>query len=186
MRLAIVSATLLAAVSLQGCSKQAKQEEAAKAGAAAPASEKNLVDAVGKQADLTTVAAALKSTGLTGVFSNAGSYTLLAPTNAAFAKLGDKAGALTRPDERAALTAVLRDHLVPGYLTRDDIAKAIAANGGKAVRMRSLGNGELSFTKTGEAITVSSPDGTSGALTSNAVLAGPSIALPVDTVLKKL
>lgn len=186
MRLATYSAALLGALTLQACSKEAKQEEATKAGAAAPASEKNLADAVAKQADLSTVAAALKSTGLNGVFSNTGSYTLIAPTNGAFAKLGEKAGALAREGERAALTAVIRDHLLPGYLTRDDIATAIAANGGKVVKMRSLGNGELTFARTGEAITVTAPDGTSGALSGSAVLAGPSIALPVDTVLKKL
>jgi uncharacterized surface protein with fasciclin (FAS1) repeats len=120
------------------------------------------------------------------VFANAGSYTLLAPNNAAFAKLGDKAAALNAPEQRAALTAVVRDHMVPGFLTRDDIAKAIDAADGKPVRMSTLGAGELSFAKEGEAITVTAKDGASATITGRAVPAGASIALPVDGVLKKV
>jgi uncharacterized surface protein with fasciclin (FAS1) repeats len=180
-----IAGLLLGALALPGCSNQTEDKQAEAAGAQS-AGEKNLADALGKQPDLTTLAAAIKATGLNGVFANAGSYTLLAPNNAAFAKLGDKAAALNAPEQRAALTAVVRDHMVPGYLTRDDIAKAIEAGGGKPVKMRTLGAGELSFAKDGTAITVTAADGASATIAGTAVPAGPSIALPVDGVLKKV
>ena len=184
MKHTIIASLLLGSLALSGCSKEADSKQTAQAGASA--SEKNLADTLGKQPDLTTLAAAIKTTGLNGVFANAGSYTLLAPTNAAFAKLGEKAAALNAPEQRAALTAVVRDHMVPGYLTREDIAKAIEAAGGKAVKMSTLGAGELSFAKDGAAITVTGRDGASATITGTAVPAGASIALPVDGVLKKV
>lgn len=182
MRNTIGGALLAAALMLQGCSQEAGGEKAP----SSQSGEKDLTKAIGDKADLSKVSAALKSTGLAGIFANAGSYTLLAPTDAAFATLGDKAKALESEQDRAALTAVVRDHLVPGYLTREDIAKAIDANAGKPVKMSTLGSGELSFAKAGDAITVTAKDGSSGRLSGDAVGAGPSIALPIDAVLKKL
>jgi uncharacterized surface protein with fasciclin (FAS1) repeats len=181
----LIAGLLLAAATLQGCSKQDDKNQSP-AAAANQSGEKNLADALGKQDDLSNTAEALKSTGLNGIFANAGSYTLLAPNDAAFAKLGDKRQLLAGEANRAALAAAVRDHLVPGYLTRDDIAKAIDAAGGKPVKMATLGSGQLSFAKTGDAITVTAADGTSGKLDGDAVSAGSSIALPVDTVLKKV
>jgi len=178
----IGGALLGAMLVLQGCSKEASGDKAQ----TGQTGEKDLAKALGGKSDLSKVAGALKSTGLAGIFANAGSYTLIAPTDAAFASLGDKGKALESDQDRAALTAVVRDHLVPGYLTRDDIAKAIEANSGKPVKMATLGSGELSFAKSGDGITVTAKDGVSGKLSGDAVAAGPSIALPVDAVLKKL
>ena len=182
MRRMIGGAMLAAVLALQGCSNEGGGDKAP----AGQSGEKDLAKALDDASDLGTVADALKSTGLASIFANAGSYTLLAPTDAAFKGLGDKAKALEGEQERAALTAVVRDHLVPGYLTRDDIAKAIDANAGKPVKMGTLGAGELSFAKAGDAITVTAKDGTSAKIAGEAVSAGHSIALPVDAVLKKL
>jgi uncharacterized surface protein with fasciclin (FAS1) repeats len=182
MRHVIGGALLAAALLLQGCSNEAGGDKAP----SSQTGEKDLAKALADKSDLSKVAGALKSTGLAGIFANAGSYTLLAPTDAAFAGLGDKGKALESDQDRAVLTAVVRDHLVPGYLTRDDIAKAIEANSGKPVKMGTLGSGELSFAKSGDAITVTAKDGISGKLSGDPVAAGPSIALPIDAVLKKL
>ncbi len=182
MRQMIGGALLAAMLVLQGCSKEAGSNKAP----SGQSGEKDLSKALGDKSDLSTVAGALKSTGLASIFGNAGSYTLLAPTDAAFASLGDKGKALQSDQDRAALTALVRDHLVPGYLTRDDIAKAIEANSGKPVKMGTLGSGELSFAKSGDGITVTAKDGVSGKLSGDPVAAGPSIALPIDAVLKKL
>lgn len=182
MRKFIGGAMLAAALVLQGCSNEAGDDKAP----ASQSGEKDLAKALNDNADMSKVAGALKNTGLASIFANAGSYTLLAPTDAAFESLGDKAKALENNQDRAVLTAIVRDHLVPGYLTRDDIAKAIEANAGKPVKMGTLGSGELSFAKAGDAITVTAKDGVAGKLSGDAVSAGPSIALPIDTVLKKL
>jgi uncharacterized surface protein with fasciclin (FAS1) repeats len=183
MRKFITGAALAVALTLQGCGEQKSDGDPA---ASAQSGETDLAKALDDKDDLSTLSDALKTTGLNGIFANAGSYTLIAPTDAAFAQLGDKAKALDSDQGSAALTTVVRNHLVPGYLTRDDIAKAIEANAGKPVRMTTLGSTELEFAQTDGAITVTAEDGTKGRLAGDPVAAGPSIALPVDTVLKQL
>jgi uncharacterized surface protein with fasciclin (FAS1) repeats len=178
----MTAATLALALALPGCG----QEGGKKTGAVTQSGESNLSKVLDDSGNMSTLTDALKTTGLDGIFANAGSYTLIAPTDAAFAQLGDKAKELESGDDGAALAAVVRAHLVPGYLTREDIAKAIEANAGKPVRMTSLGSTQLEFAKSDDAITVTSEDGATGRLTGRAVAAGPSIALPVDTVLKRL
>lgn len=135
---------------------------------------------------LSTVTSALKSTGIAGVFDGKASYTLIAPTDEAFARLGDAGKQLAKPEQKAALAAILRDHIVPGYLTAQDISKAIAAAGGRPVRMRTMGTGRLSFTRSGSDIVVTARDGSTGKLVGEAIAGKTGIALPVDTVLKKV
>jgi uncharacterized surface protein with fasciclin (FAS1) repeats len=179
----IMTATTLAlALALSGCG----QDGDGKTAAVAQSGETNLAKALDGKDNMSTVSDALKTTGLGGIFANAGSYTLIAPTDTAFTQLGEKAEALESKEDSAALAAIVRAHLVPGYLTRDDIAKAIEANAGKPVKMVTLGNTQLEFAKNGDAITVTSEDGATGRLAGEAVAAGPSIALPVDAVLKRL
>jgi uncharacterized surface protein with fasciclin (FAS1) repeats len=145
-----------------------------------------LAKAIGSAKDLSTVAAALKATGLDAVFDGNASYTVLAPTNAAFDALGDKKSALTAPENGAAMAAALRDHIVPGTLTPDDIGKAIDAAKGEPVKMRTVGNGELTFAKSGSAITVTAPDGSKANFTGDVVAAKNGVAIPIDGLLKKV
>jgi uncharacterized surface protein with fasciclin (FAS1) repeats len=182
MRKLLMGAAVAFAMALSGCGEDGGTNEAG----VAQSGESDLAKALDDNDNMSTLSDALKSTGLNGIFANAGSYTLLAPTDAAFAKLGDKAEALESEEGAAALTAVVRAHLVPGYLTRDDIAKAIDANAGKPVEMATLGSTRLEFARSGDAITVTAEDGATGRLDGDAVAAGPSVALPVDTVLKQL
>lgn len=182
MRKFMIGATFAVALALQGCGQEASGDPAE----SAQSGETDLAKALDGNDDLSTLSDALKTTGLNGIFANAGSYTLIAPTDAAFAQLGDKAKALDEEQGKAALTAIVRAHLVPGYLTRDDIANAIDANAGKPVKMVTLGSTQLEFAKSGDGITVTAEDGTSGRLAGDSVAGGPSIALPVDAVLKRL
>ena len=111
---------------------------------------------------------------------------MLAPTDGAFAALGDKGKALSEPEQKPALAAVLRDHIVPGTLTPEDISKAIDAAGGKPVKMRTVGEGTLSFAKDGEAITVTAADGSTARIEGKAIAANNGVALPISGVLKKV
>jgi uncharacterized surface protein with fasciclin (FAS1) repeats len=145
-----------------------------------------LAKAIGSASNLSTVAAALKATGLDAVFDGNASYTVLAPTDEAFGALGDKKAMLTAPENGAAMAAALRDHIVPGTLTPADIGKAIDAAKGEAVKMRTVGNGELAFTKSGSTITVTAPDGSSAKFAGDAVPAKNGVAIPIDALLKKI
>lgn len=182
MRIAhlLAAAALLA---LSACSKPAASNDPAST--AATKSDKSLTEVIGGDSQFKTLAAGLKSTGLDGVFSGKGDYTLLAPTETAFTALGDKAAGLTAPDQQAMLAAVLRGHVLPGMLTTGDIAKAIDANGGKAVSMRTMGTGTVNFARNGPDLTVTADDGSSAKLSGAGMSASNGAVLPIDAVLKK-
>jgi uncharacterized surface protein with fasciclin (FAS1) repeats len=81
--------------------------------------------------------------------------------------------------------AVLRDHIVPGYLTPDDIGTAIDAQGGR-VKVQTMGDHKLTFTREGKGYRVAAEDGSSAMIAGNATTASNGVAIPVDGVLKKL
>ena len=172
-----------ALLALPACSKPAATSDST--ATEAVKSEKSLGDVIGGEGRLKTLAASLKSTGLDGVFTGKGDYTVLAPTDAAFTGLGDKAAELTAPDQKAALAAVLRSHVVPGMLTTADIGKAIDANAGKPISMRTMGSGSVSFTRSGAGFTVSADDGATAKLSGEGISASNGAVLPIDAVLKK-
>src|SRR5690606_2675136 len=104
---------------------------------------------------LSVVAAALGDSGLAQVFDGAGSYTIFAPNDAAFDALGETGAALREPGQRAAMAAVLRDHIVPGYLTPTDIEAAIEAQGG-SVKVETMGDHSLTFSRADGGVRVTS------------------------------
>jgi uncharacterized surface protein with fasciclin (FAS1) repeats len=83
------------------------------------------------------------------------------------------------------MAAVLRDHIVAGYLTPDDIKTAIDAQGGRAVEVETMGDHKLMFSLAGEDIKVTGEDGTSALLTGASVRASNGVAIALDTVLKR-
>jgi uncharacterized surface protein with fasciclin (FAS1) repeats len=180
--LATVAAAALL-LPLAACSD--KSDEARSDKAAAEPSSDTLAAAMAERDELSTLGAALRDTGLSQVFDNAGSYTIFAPTNDAFAKLGEAGAALRQPSQRAVLTAVLRDHIVPGYLTPDDIGTAIDTQGGK-VKVQTMGDHKLAFTRDGQSYRVTAEDGSTAVIAGDATTASNGVAIPVDGVLKKL
>ena len=75
--------------------------------------------AVGSK-DHTTLVTAVKAAELVDALSNAGPFTVFAPTNAAFEKLpkGTVEG-LLKPDQKAALTTILQYHVYVGAMRKD-------------------------------------------------------------------
>lgn len=180
--LAIAAAAAL--LVLAACSNNSDKADSDKTATSAPSGD-TLAEAMSEKDSLSTLSGALRDTGLSQTFDNAGSYTIFAPTNEAFDKLGEAGKALQQPDQRAVLTAVLRDHIVPGYLTPDDIGTAIDAQGG-AVKVRTMGDHKLTFTREGDRYRVAAEDGSSAVIAGDATTAGNGVAIPLDGVLKKL
>jgi uncharacterized surface protein with fasciclin (FAS1) repeats len=176
-----ISLALAAALAAGGCSEQEQGAPAAKT-----AGEANLTKALTDANGTTAVAGALAETGLGGIFDGKASYTLLAPTDAALQALGAQGTSLRAPENRAAFAALLREHIVPGYLTPKDIGTAVSQASDGKVTMRSMGTGSLTFSRSGEAITVTGPDGAVARLSGKPISAGSSIALPVDGLLKNV
>jgi len=172
---------LLAAVALIPLASCSDTPEEAPAPEAASTS---LADAVKSAPGMATAAAALESTGLDAVFDGPGSYTILVPDDDAFGALGEDRRMLDDPAQRAAVAAIIRDHIVPGFLLPDDIAEALGDGRGGAVEMTTMADHTLTFTKSGDDILVTSEDGANARLAGEALVANNGVAIPVDGLLK--
>jgi uncharacterized surface protein with fasciclin (FAS1) repeats len=72
--------------------------------------------------DLSTLVTAVSTAKLVETLQGNGPYTVFAPTNAAFEKLGDaQVQSLLEPENRGQLTKVLTYHVVPGKLTAAEL-----------------------------------------------------------------
>ena len=158
----------------------------------APAAEKTEVSAgtlagsVANAPGMTTVAAALKGTGLAGVFDGSAPYTLLAPDDDAFGKLGDTGKTLKAPENGAAMAEVLKSHILPGYVTVADLEAALARGKGKPVKMTTMAGEEVTFARGGDGVTVTAADGSVAKVAGKEVAASNGVAIPIDGVLKKV
>ncbi len=92
------------------------------------ASMQSIADIAAGNPDFSTLVAALKAADLVATLDGKGPFTVFAPTNDAFAKL--PAGTvenLLKPENKAALTAILTYHVVPGSVTAADVVKLDSA-----------------------------------------------------------
>ena len=174
-----------AALSLLALPACSADETADQAAAESEPTDDTLAAAISDADGLTVVASALGNSGLAQVFDGAGSYTIFAPNDAAFEALGEAGAALREPGQSAAMAAVLRDHIVPGYLTPADIESAIEAQGG-AVKVETMGDHALTFSRADDGIRVTSEDGSAAMLTGNALKTRNGVAIALDGVLKKV
>lgn len=125
---------------------------------------------------------AISQAQLGSIFDGPASYTLLAPSDAAFNAMGERAEVLMSEEQRPLLVGLLREHILPGHLTPENIAQALEDSAGN-VTMTTLGGGEVIFSKDGDAITVSNGNGSTATLASNATAATNGVIIPLDTVL---
>lgn len=83
-------------------------------------SNPNIVQVAVGSKDHTTLVAAVKAAGLVDALSNAGPFTVFAPTNAAFEKLpAGTVDNLLKPEKKDDLTSVLEYHTYVGALKTD-------------------------------------------------------------------
>lgn len=127
-----VAIAIWASIFLASCSSQPTESENQDAPAATEApmggqsavkddvSEKNLVQVASGSADHTTLVAAVKAGDLVDALSNAGPFTVFAPTNAAFDKLpaGTVEG-LLKPEKKEDLQNILEYHVSLGVYQAD-------------------------------------------------------------------
>lgn len=137
-----MAAVMLAAT---GCSKSGDHRTNPQTPEAQKAAGDKTI-AAGLTANVKFMAAA-KAAGLDQTLAGAGPYTVLVPDDAAF----DKTPAGTfdaKPENRAQLTGVLTNLILPGTVMAADIDKAIDKSKGKAV-LATMGGGTLTATKEG-------------------------------------
>ena len=101
--------------------------------------------------------AAAKAAGLDQTLAGPGPYTVFIPDDAAFAAA--PAGSLDgKPENRAQLTGLLTNLILPGTVMAADIGKAIDNAKGKAV-LATMGGGTLTARKEGGKIVLSDASG---------------------------
>ncbi len=98
----------------------AETEMVGQSGVVDETSKPNVVQTAAGSKDHTTLVTAVKAAGLVDALSNAGPFTVFAPTNAAFDKLpaGTVEG-LLKPDKKEDLKSLLEYHTYVGVLKTD-------------------------------------------------------------------
>ena len=122
--------------------------------AARPAAGPTVADAVATRPALTQLARAVAAADLAGALAGPGPLTVFAPTDEAFGRLAPATvAALFRPENKAALTKLVRLHVVAGAWSGSELARRVAAGGGQAT-LTSLAGEPLALSLTDTAITL--------------------------------
>ena len=170
LKWAVASAAVLA---LAACNNT----DTAETGGLEP-SGRTLAQSLGEYDQLGAV---VDNAGLEQVLEGVGPYTLFAPVDDAFAsaRLDD-----TLNDEATSAqgAALVREHLVPGVVTRADILAATEASEDGSVEMRTLGEGTLTFRQQDGVIRVQDGD-REARLTGEEDLASNGVVQPIDALL---
>ncbi len=110
---------------------------------------KNIIENAVNANDHTTLVAPVKAEGLVETLQGIGPYTVLAPTNSAFAALpAGTVDGLLKPEAKGDLTTVLTYHVLAGNYDMKAIKAAIEKAGGKA-KMMTVAGKELTFMMNG-------------------------------------
>lgn len=107
------------------------------------AADKDIVDTAVAAGQFNTLATALTAAGLVDTLKGPGPFTVLAPTDAAFAKLpAGTVDSLLKPQNKAKLTAILTYHVVPGKVMAADVVKLKEAKtvNGAMVKIKANGS----------------------------------------------
>ncbi len=89
-----------------------------------PSKELTIVEVAAGNKDFSTLVAAVKAAGLVETLSGKGPFTVLAPTNEAFAKLPKGTlETLLKPENKDKLVAILTYHVIPAKAMAADVVK---------------------------------------------------------------
>ena len=96
--------------------------------AAAPTPANSIVAIASGDPRFSTLVAAVKAAGLVDTLNGAGPFTVFAPTNTAFAVLGEETiSTLLKPENKKLLTDILTYHVVAGKVGSTDVVKVQSA-----------------------------------------------------------
>jgi uncharacterized surface protein with fasciclin (FAS1) repeats len=192
-----IKLTLIASISalaLAGCSSEAPTTtdtevvaDESTAGDNMVASEamgdKTIVALAQGNPDVSTLVSAVTAAGLGETLSGNGPFTVIAPTNAAFAKV-DKAtlDGLMKPESKEALGGILKYHVISGNIKSGDLARQITDGGGTAT-IKTLNGGSLKAMMDGDKIVLTDAKGGKATVTAPDMIASNGTVHVVDTVL---
>ena len=145
--------------------------------------DKNIVALAQGNPDVSTLVSAVTAAGLGETLSGTGPFTVIAPTNAAFAKV-DKATleGLMKPESKDKLGGILKYHVISGNIKSGDLAKQIADGNGTAT-IKTLNGGSLKASMDGDKIVLTDAKGGKATVTAPDMVASNGTVHVVDTVL---
>ncbi|MER8951428.1 fasciclin domain-containing protein [Mesorhizobium sp. M0833] len=146
-------------------------------------SDRNIIENAFNHKDFTAVVAAVKAAGLEKALEGRGPFTVLAPTDAAFAKLPQGAfQTLLAPAAKTRLSKLLKCHVIPGDLSTEAILARIAANEG-SYSVDTIGGCPLTFRAAGNDISVIDQFGDIASLVMSDIKQTNGLVYAVDKVL---
>jgi len=183
MKLSLRALALTTMLSVSALSGAVYAQENPMVGGAAMMADKDIIDNAVNSADHTTLVAAVKAAGLVDTLKGAGPFTVLAPTNEAFAAL--PAGTvenLLKPENKATLTKILTCHVIPALAMSADITSMVKADGGKHV-VDTVGGCKLTLEAKDGKVTVTDANGTVANVTIADVKQSNGVIHVIDKVL---
>jgi uncharacterized surface protein with fasciclin (FAS1) repeats len=150
----------------------------------APMSEnKDIIDNAMNSADHKTLVAAVKAAGLVDTLKGEGPFTVLAPTDEAFAALPEgTVDNLLKPENKDQLTKILTCHVIPAKAMSSDIAQMVKDDGGKHV-VDTVGGCKLTLMTDGDKVTVTDENGNVANVTIADVVQSNGVIHVIDKVL---
>lgn len=195
MKTHLILTAAAAALALSGCGSKTETptetttvagSETAPAPAASPSqmlATSTIAANLAASSDHKSLTAAVTQAGLSETLSGAGPFTVFAPTDAAFAQVPPVTrDGWMRPAQKDVLAGVLKYHVVPGKLTAADLTAKIAEGGGKAV-LKTADGQDLTATKSGDAILLTSASGNKATVTQADIGQSNGVVHVIDAVL---
>jgi uncharacterized surface protein with fasciclin (FAS1) repeats len=177
-----VSSSNASAQMMKDDSKMSKKNGNPTVGGAAMYKTKNIVENAMESPIHTTLVKAVVAAGLVDTLKGKGPFTVFAPTDDAFNKVG--AGTLTfvmQPENKATLTKILTYHVVAGRMDSKAIAKAIKKGGGRAT-FKTVSGGTLTAMMHGDGIMLTDEKGGTAMVTTADVYQSNGVIHVIDTV----
>lgn len=144
---------------------------------------KNIVENASKSNDHTTLISALNAAELVNKLTDAGPYTVFAPTNEAFELVGQvMIDSLLLPVHKDLLAKILTYHVVAGTHDSKNLLDLIAKNNGHG-ELKTLEGGILIAEKKGNRIMLTDENGTKAFITIRDVIQNNGIIHVIDRVL---
>ncbi len=162
---------------------QTMKEKTVMVGGAAMYPSKNIIENAVNSKDHKTLVTAVKAAGLVETLQGKGPFTVLAPTDAAFAKLPKgTVENLVKAENKATLTKILTYHVLPGKFNAKEIWAAVKAGNGKSM-MKTVEGEELTFWTKGKDLYVRDAKGNDAKVTIVDVNQSNGVIHVIDTVL---
>lgn len=194
----LLAAVLAGGLTLAGCNKTPEPPKTETAGATGDVITASSNPTVGGAEMLPTktivenasaspihkqLVAAIRQADLVATLSGTGPFTVFAPTDEAFAQVpAVTRDGWMRPAQKEVLASVLKYHVVPGKLTAADLEAKIAEGKGAAV-LKTADGQDLTVTKSGGDILLTSASGNKAIVTQPDVGQSNGVIHVVDAVL---